>query len=110
MSPHFSSSIIKHSTSRMLIVKMKTMQQLLHLLFIWLLLAAIPSHYSPISTARDIYTGKLHVHHISSQSSTLSNNIRTTDGYVLPTMGKEMIHKKPSGPNPIGNQQPPTRP
>nr|GMD15816.1 uncharacterized protein LOC109156308 [Ipomoea batatas] len=47
---------------------------------------------------------------LSSQSSTLSNNIRTTDGYVLPTMGKEMIHKKPSGPNPIGNQQPPTRP
>nr|GMD12452.1 CLAVATA3/ESR (CLE)-related protein 46 [Ipomoea batatas] len=46
----------------------------------------------------------------SSQSSTLGNSIKTTDGYVLPTLGKEMIHKKPSGPNPIGNQQPPTRP
>nr|GMD17449.1 uncharacterized protein LOC109156308 [Ipomoea batatas] len=47
---------------------------------------------------------------LSSQSSTLGNSIKTTDGYVLPTLGKEMIHKKPSGPNPIGNQQPPTRP
>nr|GMD20326.1 CLAVATA3/ESR (CLE)-related protein 46 [Ipomoea batatas] len=47
---------------------------------------------------------------VSSQSSTLGNSIKTTDGYVLPTLGKEMIHKKPSGPNPIGNQQPPTRP
>lgn len=82
MSPHFSSSIIKHSTSRMLIVKMKTMQQLLHLLFIWLLLAAIPSHYSPISTAKDIYTGKLHVHYSVPPHTTINIFLRVRVGRV----------------------------
>nr|GMD22538.1 CLAVATA3/ESR (CLE)-related protein 46 [Ipomoea batatas]GMD24006.1 CLAVATA3/ESR (CLE)-related protein 46 [Ipomoea batatas]GMD29335.1 CLAVATA3/ESR (CLE)-related protein 46 [Ipomoea batatas] len=101
MPPYFYNN---HSPSNMLMLKMKRAQQLLPLLFVWLLFAAVLHYYSLLLTAQPIHSANF-------KSSHPNNKLGNTNGYFHAASGKEMkIHKKPSGPNPIGNQHPPSRP
>nr|GME16558.1 CLAVATA3/ESR (CLE)-related protein 46 [Ipomoea batatas]GME20201.1 CLAVATA3/ESR (CLE)-related protein 46 [Ipomoea batatas] len=101
MPPNFYNN---HSPFNMLMLKMKRAQQLLPLLFVWLFFAATLHYYSLIPTAQPIRSANF-------KSSHPNNMLGNTNGYFHAASGKEMkIHKKPSGPNPIGNQHPPSRP
>ncbi|KAA8543907.1 hypothetical protein F0562_021916 [Nyssa sinensis] len=83
--------------------KMRT-QTLIHLLLVWLLLTVLQHHY-PITIkvqATDSVNFKLRPAQPSSRSTTT---------YILSTYAEEKkIHKAPSGPNPVGNHRPPSRP
>ncbi|XP_021804125.1 CLAVATA3/ESR (CLE)-related protein 46 [Prunus avium] len=75
----------------------------IHLLLVWLLLAASQYHYTINVQAIETVQFK---HNSAQPGSGLGSGTR----YVLPTwVSGRKIHKTPSGPNPVGNHRPPSK-
>ncbi|KAK7404588.1 hypothetical protein VNO78_05541 [Psophocarpus tetragonolobus] len=78
-------------------------QILVHLLFAWLLFAA------SALTANSAMVLLLHSAHFKLR--TLQASPKPQTGHAIPSWVEEKKNRKsPSGPNPIGNQHPPSKP
>ncbi|GAB4824377.1 hypothetical protein Ancab_007265 [Ancistrocladus abbreviatus] len=77
-------------------------RQTILLLLAWLLLAASQNHYTIIKVqATESVNFKLQP----------ESSLRSASEYDHPTrVEQKILRKAPSGPNPIGNQHPPSRP
>ncbi|XP_058203060.1 CLAVATA3/ESR (CLE)-related protein 46 [Rhododendron vialii] len=82
---------------------MRREKALARFLLLWLLLAAFQHHNITIPKVQATESADFKLRPAKSDS-------RTTKGYISTTgvEGKK-IHKRPSGPNPVGNHRPPSR-
>ncbi|GMN24253.1 hypothetical protein TIFTF001_000506 [Ficus carica] len=85
-------------------------QTLIHLLLACLLLTATRWHHST-ATVQATDSGKpLFIFSVHFRFKPAQPNSRPGKRFVLPAwVDGEKVHKKPSGPNPVGNHRPPSR-
>ncbi|GMN57238.1 hypothetical protein TIFTF001_026349 [Ficus carica] len=86
---------------------MKRKQVFLHLLFAFLLLASRCRYSSTAFAIRAAESVKLNIEHVP-ERKTLAIRQMLSAWVESRKIGKESIHKVPSGPNPIGNGHPPS--
>lgn len=80
--------------------QMRRAQTLIHLLLLWLLLTAFKCH-TKVQATRSV----------DFKLRTAKPGSRQTDGQIFTAWVEgRKNHKRPSGPNPVGNDRPPTRP
>ncbi|KAK7262440.1 hypothetical protein RJT34_30013 [Clitoria ternatea] len=78
-------------------------QIFVHLLFAWLMLAASALNHVPANAQA--------MHSVHFKLRTLQGSPKPLTGHVIPSWVKDMKNRKsPSGPNPIGNHRPPSKP
>ncbi|CAK9137859.1 unnamed protein product [Ilex paraguariensis] len=77
---------------------------LVHFLILWLLLATSQHHYTIASKNQAMESVDFKIKRAQYSS-------RSTTGRILtPWVKEQKNRKKPSGPNPVGNYRPPTKP